>query len=709
MTTPYLAEQSPQPIFDVSQLFSFLWQNKFRIVITALIIAGLGSSQIMRMQKMYRASSTILLDTNTQNFSLPDPVSSFTAGGDSQLETYIEYMHSRIFLEKIVRELKLTQLEEFRSKTAKATEQRHVDYAVSLLLYNLSISRLGETHLLKISYESLTPTVAAEIANYVGPAFFAFLDQMNKKRADEALAWLTNHIADLQEELSSAEEAYQSFLRENQMIDTASQINIANREISNLINRRGDNKKKIADFERTLEQIEAADNDVELLMSIPRFLNMPLLIENANKTAEQRRVLAQLEKRYKSKHPKHIAAKSTLDQLIIQQMESIQQFIGAIKQDYATLKLNRDTLNKQIEDARNELSELAADELKINKLKRDVVATQKVYDAFLSRLQETEILRELGQNEQYAVVDIASVPTSPSKPRIKLLLAVTVLMSVFLSVGFWLAIHIINDKVSRYRNLLHKLAIPVMAEIPRTSGRIVSNTTLATVKQSQQDYSFSEAIRSLRTSLIVGDQDTRIVLITSIRKGDGKTTLATSLAQAFGKQDTTLLVDADMRYPSLQPMYNLLQDHPGLSDFITRRSGFKECIHKVSESQLTIMPSGTTEKDPLIHFSKNRFAVFVERLEVFYDRVIIMAPPISDFSDALVLAKHAHSSVIVCDVEQSDSDDIVDAVQRIRDAGAKTVGVAINKSKSMRAQIKKQSAIKRASKWLFNLVSFRRK
>ena len=671
--------QTTTASFDLADLFSFLWQKKFRIIFTALIICAVGAYQISQLPRFYKASSTILLDTKNKNFNLPDPVSTLTAaGGDSQLETYIEYMHSRIFLETIVNDLSLTQHSEFRSKRQNADEQRHLDYAVSQLLYSLSISRLGETHLLKVSFESLSPEIAAEVSNYVGPAFFKFLDKMNQKRADEASAWLTNHISDLQDQLSVAEQAFQEFLRENQMIDTSSQISIANQEISDLLKRRGDNQKKIANFERALEQIEAANGDVNKLMSIPRFLNFPNLIELNNKIAARRQFFAELQDRYKYKHPKYIQAESSIEELQKEQRRAINRFIGAIKQDYGTLLLNRDTLELEIEEATAALSDLGADELKLTRLKREVLSTQKVYDAFLARLQETEILRELGQNEQYAVVDQAAVPTSPSKPRLSLLAAVTILLSVFLSVGLWLTIHIVNDKASRYRALLAKIATPVLAEFPR----------IASLKQTKGDMGVAEVVRSLRTVLMVSNQDkaNRIILVTGIATNSGRSAVAIALAKAFGQLDKTLLLDADLRNPKLQKTFGLMTDHDGFTDFVNKRAKFSDCIQKVKDSQLSLMPSGARPKDPLIDLSKNRTAMILERLAVVYERVIIIAPAITEFSDALVLAKYADASVIVCDVEQNKAVELVDTVQRMQDVGAKNIGVVLNKSKSVKAQ-----------------------
>jgi receptor protein-tyrosine kinase len=705
MNAQQINKQSKAASFDLAQLFTFLWRNKIKIVLTICVLVSLCFYKITTLPRYYKASSTILLDTNSKNLSLPDPVSTLTGSSDTQLDTYIEYMYSRVFLSDIVSTLNLTQYEEFRSKKPGVDEARHVEFAISQLLYRLSIRPLGETNLLKISFESLTPEVSVAIVDQVGPAFFQFLDNLSKKRADEASAWLTNHIAELQEELSLAEQSYQDFLRENQMIDTSSQINIANKEIAALLQQRSENHKKMAGLERTLAQIKLADGDIDQMMSIPQFLNLPMLVEVNSKLAEHAQRFAELKDRYKFKHPKYIQAQSNLQQLLSERQSTISTFIAAVKQDYESLKIVKEGLDEQIQQAMEQLSELGADELRLNRLKREVMSTQKVYDAFLERLQETEILRELGQNEHYSVVDVATLPTSPSKPNLTLLVAVSILVSSFFSAAFWLAISIINDKESRYRNVLNKIGIPVLSEVPRLSTTRFDKTLTKSIQRKETYHPFTEAIRSLRTALMVSNKEVRIVIVSGIRSGDGKSTIGVTLAKAFGQLDKTLLIDADLRNPSLHEIFNMPLSHPGLTNFVKRTDKYKDCIEKLRGSQLSIMPSGDLPNDPLVELTKNRLTVMLERMAVFYERVIVIAPSIAEYSDGLVLAKNADAAVLVCDVENNSADDVTDSVQRLQEVGTPTIGVVFNKSKSIRANRNAPSRLRLMLSYTFRFLT----
>ena len=683
------------PVFEIADLFSFLWQKKLRIIITILVICGVGFYYITKLPKIYRASATILLDTNSQNFSLPDPVATFSSSGDTQLETYMEFLRSRQFIEKIVDELSLTSLPEFRSKRENATEQRHLDFAVSQILYNLTITRLGETHLLKISYESLSPQIAADVANAVGPTFFEFQSEMSRKRADEATAWLTQHLSELQTELTAAETAFQSFLREESLVDISSQIALANREMSSLLEQKGINDKKIANMELTLQQITLANGDIAKLMSIPRFLNHPALGEIASKIAAQQIVFTEIKKRYKYKHHRYIAEKSNLEQLIAERKELIKQFIGAINQEFEGFKAHRESLRGQLEVAQAKLSEMARQELTLTKLRREVESTQKLYEAFLARLQETEILRDLGNNEEYAVIDVAPVPASPSKPRVTLMLAVLGLIATFFSIGFWLAMHFVSDRQTRFRQLIRKLDVPLLTEIPKISKG--SRSAAGIVVEGEKDYLYAEAIRSLRTAIIVqsGHKEARIIAMTGIKVGAGKSSVAISLARSFGKLEKALLVDADLRFPSIHKVLKIDKNRPGLTDFINRKARFSDCLVKEKDSHLSVIPSGSVPNDPISYISTSRFSGILNKLGILYERLILEAPVLNDYSDALILSRYVDGVIVVCDAEHTDSVELVDAIHHLREAGAPLMGVVLNKVKNIRSNVPQTSNTRR--------------
>lgn len=686
--------------FDVADLISFLWLKKFRIAFVALAITALGAYRIYNLPKIYSASSTILLGDAAQEFSLSSAVGGFGGPDDTKIDTFVEFIRSRQFLSGVVKDLGLEYDEEFRPKTPGQSEEYIMEHAIRVLLGNLSMTRLGETYLLKVTFESQNPKMAAGIANHIGPAFFAYHSNMNRKRADDATLWLNQQLTELQDKLSTSEEALQGFLRENQLIDVHSQIELARTEISTLLREKLAVEKVLSEVRATAVQIEMSKQDTEKLMQVSWILNNSMVAEIRSKIGLQERALAELSKRYKSKHHKHIAAVTKLDALLAERDELLAELSASIRQELVVLQGRSKDLSEQISNRKSDHSELGRLEVQLGRLQREVDSTQSLYDTFVSRLQETEMLKDFGNSDEFAVVDYATVPTGPSKPRVALLTALVLMFSSIGSCGFWLILHIVSDRETRYRQLMQKLGVPILSEVPKLSSYRKTKSVEGVFHEGQKDYQFSEAIRSLRTSILVspGEKEKRIILVTSLGEHAGKSSVAVSLAQSFSKLEKTLLIDNDLRSPSLGKAFKLEEDHPGLTDFIDRRKKFSDSVFRVPDSQLTLMPSGPVPLDPIVYVSNSRFAGVIQKLGILFDRLVIEAPAAHTFSDALILSKYVDGVVLVFEADSTESTDLLEGIQYFQDSGAPLLGVVLNKVKNVRNQVPHESRLRKFAK-----------
>ena len=685
--------------FDLGDLIAFLWQKKIRIIVTASAILFAGGFYIVNLPKYYTASSTLLLGSGESTLNLPSSVAGFANPGDSKMDTYMEFIRSRQFIESVVIELGLQFQPEFQPVKPYGTEQEQLEHSIRYFLNNLSLSRLVDTELLKISFESPTPKLSAGIVNHLGPAFFEFYAQMRKKKADDASQWINSQLSLLETKLGDAEKDLQDFLRENRLIDVKSQIELARTEISALLTENLLNEKQLAGIEATVAQVKQREKNYDDLLQIPWVLQNPLVVDLRGKIVSQEQVLVELSKRYKSKHHKYISAKSMLDNLQLELVGLLDNLKASLEQEYNTLKVRRTALKNQIEVIKSQHSDLGKHELQLSRLTREVESTQKLYEVFVARLQETEFLKDLGNTEEFIVVDVAAVPRVPSRPKVLILLAVTAILSGFVSAGGWLALHLVSDRQTRFRQLLNNLDVPVLSQIPKLKKGLIGQSVADVVEKGQKNYLFAEAIRTIRTVAMLPARDSlkenRVIAVMGIKEGDGKSTISISLAQSFSKLEKTLLVDTDLRSPSIAKAFDIERDHPGISNFVGKGIKFSDCSVKLPDSQLTVMPSGEVPTDPLAYISKPRFANVVNKLGIFYERVVIEAPPMNAYSDALILSKLVDCVILVCDVEQTESAELLESIQRLRESGAPLLGVVFNRVKGLRSQVRSPSKVRR--------------
>lgn len=678
-------EKSQEISFDIADLFSFLWQKKLPILITIALLVSGGFWYVKQLPKLYLASSTLLLDDKTSNVGLPG-LAALTGGSPNKMDTHIQFIRSKKFIQEVVEKLALQTEPEFYPLRGPLAGKPDIEHTIEVVLEDLTLSHINGTDMLKVSFVSKTPRIAATIVDQIGPSFFAFQAEKNRERAEQASQWLNTQVDDIQAALTLSEQNLQQFFEQHQLVDLDSQIRLVQSEVSALMREQLINNKALGSLKYTTELTKKYQQDTPALLGIPWILNNPMVTDLRRKILEQEQVLTEISKRYKYKHHKYIAAKSTLDGLNKELTQLLKQLVLSLLQEYEILQAEETELAAKLSKAHEKLSAYGRLEIELTKLKRDLESNQKMYEAFLTRLQETELLKDMEQQSNYAVIDYATVPKRAYKPNVPLSMIVITLLSSLLSVGFWLVIHLLSDSRNRIRQILRRVDVSVLAEIPKRRKFKDGDTIAHLSDVKSQQFAFSEAIRSLRTAVLVNapDKEIRVIAVSSASDKKSNSGLSIALADSLGRMDKTLLIEADLRTPTISKSFGLPKNHVGLTSLLSRQAKLSDCLHRSSHTPLTLLPAGPAPTDPLIYLTKTRFATFVKKLAIFYDRVVIDVPPINAFSDALVVAKSIDGIILECNLDNASVDSVLESIQRLHDAGAPLLGVVLTNVKSKR-------------------------
>lgn len=193
-----------------------------------------------------------------------------------------------------------------------------------------------------------------------------------------------------------------------------------------------------------------------------------------------------------------------------------------------------------------------------------------------------------------------------------------------------------------------------------------------------------EYYQSLRVNLrnLYADNAIRTILFCSTAHGDGSTTTASNFAATLAKvrQSKVLLVDANFRTPRLHDMCKI--DHsPGLSDYIENEDKSVFPMPWKGWTSLYVLPCGSLQSGPLSLFESNRFAKFLEEMREQFDYVILDGPPLPKFSELRVICSKVDGVVLVVKAGETRRQVALRAKKELEDAGAKILGVVINKRK----------------------------
>jgi len=189
---------------------------------------------------------------------------------------------------------------------------------------------------------------------------------------------------------------------------------------------------------------------------------------------------------------------------------------------------------------------------------------------------------------------------------------------------------------------------------------------------------YGEAIRSVRSKLLVqpDSRDNKVLAITSTYPNEGKTTLALDLALSVGSVKKTLLIDCDLRMPSLNERFGLYDDTPGLTDLVRGIYPASECIYSNIIGDLDYLPSGQIVNEASELLLTRNFDFVIRKLAGKYSKIIIDTPPLTAVSDALVITRSVNSILLTVQVAGDTTfKAVVESVRQLRQADVAIEGI----------------------------------
>jgi capsular exopolysaccharide synthesis family protein len=228
----------------------------------------------------------------------------------------------------------------------------------------------------------------------------------------------------------------------------------------------------------------------------------------------------------------------------------------------------------------------------------------------------------------------------------------------------------------RSENQRYTAGVPLARIVPRS---LVKSADLVVLTQ-PRSYS-AERFRRLRSLLGAAlEQTSRVVVVTSAAPNEGKSLIAANLALtiAFGKDERVLLLDADLRKPSLG---KFLDPKPslGLADILSGRTTHEHVILDIKDSMLDVLPAGKPPPDPVEMLTSERMRELLQEMRQRYEWIIIDTPPIVPFTDADAAGRLSDGYLLVVRAGQTSQSIFKQATSLA--SGAPILGVVLNDSK----------------------------
>jgi capsular exopolysaccharide synthesis family protein len=200
-------------------------------------------------------------------------------------------------------------------------------------------------------------------------------------------------------------------------------------------------------------------------------------------------------------------------------------------------------------------------------------------------------------------------------------------------------------------------------------------------KRDERDLSgFGESVRTLRNSILLGnfDRQYRSLLVTSAAPGEGKTTTAANLAAAHAEQGKrTLLIDGDLRRPSVHRNFNL-PSAVGLSNALLGEIPWRAAVIEAKGNPgLHILPAGPPSRRASDLIGRGLVELLAEASAEF-DLVMLDAPPLLGFAEPLQMATAVDGVIVVARAGQTSRKAVATVLATLNRLRAHVVGVVLN-------------------------------
>ncbi|MDR0846614.1 MAG: CpsD/CapB family tyrosine-protein kinase [Lactobacillales bacterium] len=192
---------------------------------------------------------------------------------------------------------------------------------------------------------------------------------------------------------------------------------------------------------------------------------------------------------------------------------------------------------------------------------------------------------------------------------------------------------------------------------------------------------FAESFRTIRTNIKFAMQDHgfQTMAVTSAGQNEGKSTFASNIAVVFANSGLkTLLVDADLRKPSIASIFNI-DGRDGLSTMLSgMSSNIDDLVVSTNIDNLFLLPSGRRLINPSEMFDSVYMDNIIEECKKYFDLVIFDTPPIGYVTDAQVIGTKVDGVVLVTKVNHTKKKALIHAKDLLDAVNADIIGVVLN-------------------------------
>jgi capsular exopolysaccharide synthesis family protein len=665
-------------ILDLATIMRIV--HHWRLLIIAAVALGVAGAIVMTLltRPMYRAWVT--LEANPPSFQVTDEKdgNQQEASGASTFDfvaTQVGLLKSQSIAERAAQELNLANNPDVAEQNLDASQR--LKQAADVISKNLNVTPPDQGELINYSFDSTSPQLAAKVANAVADSFINTAIQRRYESSAYARNFLERQINKTRGDLERSERALVAYAQAQGIINTAPPTGQQAGGDTNSLQGESLVKLNEALADATARRVAAEGAYRQALATGPT-------TEVATSTLPLQQQLAQLQADYQQKrtfmkpdHPEMVSLRSQIDELQRQIAKQRGQVSSAhtnqLLADYRAALSAENALKARVAQLKGAVLNLRGRSIQYTILQREVDTNRALYDALLQRYKQIGVAGGIGISP-VSVVDRAEPPDAPFKPNLLLNLLLGTAFGLVAGVAGAVGLEFINDTIKSREDVRKKLALACLGAVPRTSAKdaFVEDLKIPTSIISE---AYSAIVAALRFSTDAGMP--KVLLLTSTRSGEGKSSSALALAQNTARRGrSVLLIDGDLR----KPAFKAASEKVGLSKLLTTDTSIDAHLLETQHTNLWLLPSGPQPPNPADLFTSGRLRRIIAEASEKFELVVIDGPPTLGLADAPLLGAAAGNVLFVIEAGKTRTRAAIEALNRLEATGTNLLGAMLTKA-----------------------------
>ncbi|WPD21127.1 MAG: polysaccharide biosynthesis tyrosine autokinase [Candidatus Electrothrix scaldis] len=552
-----------------------------------------------------------------------------------------------------------------------------IDSIVKKLQDDLKISPVRNSELIQLSIETPAPQLSADIINTAMNEFIQMLMDTNIDSSKNAAQFLEKQIVTAQIKLEQSEKELNNFSRQAGLVSMDPKLNLIMRQLEELNDALAKARAERISKESLYQQAISKNNQ-----NLPQILQDDLI---KNLKAEYSLLATEyqdLSTTFKPAYPKMQQLQAKINDLKERIREEKLFIIESIKNDYEAALKKQEYLEVKANEQKQRAIELNDRATQYKILLRETETNKTIYESLLQRAKEIEATLGAAVTN-INIVDRSRVPLYPSSPKVARNLLLGLLLGLFCGLGLAFLLEYLDDTIKNPEEMIDRFHIPVLGLIPFDKECVNKRKDMALKSYTDPRSPVAESIRTAITSidLSAAEHPPKAILVTSILPGAGKSSLSTNTALSYlSSGDNCLIIDVDLRKPSLHRVFDAERKGEGLSSVLSGISTLKEVIQKTDYKGLDYISSGPLPPNPAELIASNRMRELLKTVSEHYSHVILDGPPFQGFAEILVLANMVDGLILITVEGDTPRDGVKHFRRSVLNVNGKILGTIVNKT-----------------------------